>query len=74
MRDNIQGGNVMSKALSIIVPVYNKSQFLQQCVSSIDELKLNHDEIEAIFVDDVSTDDSLEQLKQFEQTVITCVL
>lgn len=68
MRDNIQGGNVMSKALSIIVPVYNKSQFLQQCVSSIDELKLNHDEIEAIFVDDVSTDDSLEQLKQFEQT------
>lgn len=58
----------MSKALSIIVPVYNKSQFLQQCVSSIDELKLNHNEIEAIFVDDVSTDDSLEQLKQFEQT------
>ena len=68
MRDNIQGGNVMSKALSIIVPVYNKSQFLQQCVSSIDELKLNHNEIEVIFVDDVSTDDSLEQLKQFEQT------
>ncbi|WP_412519089.1 DUF5776 domain-containing protein [Staphylococcus simulans] len=58
----------MSKTLSIIVPVYNKAQFLRQCLTSIDELKLNHEEVEAIFVDDVSTDGSLEQLKEFERT------
>ena len=41
---------------SIIVPVYNASKYLEDCVSSI--LKQNHRSFEIILVDDGSTDSS----------------
>lgn len=67
-KDTTLGGTVLPKKLSIIVPVYNKTLYLAQCIQSIDELELNHSEIEAIFIDDASTDDSLSQLQQYEVT------
>lgn len=49
----------MEKNLSIIIPVYNKAAYLSTCIESIQALTLDHSTIEAIFVDDGSTDDSL---------------
>lgn len=44
------------KLLSIIVPVYNASIFLQKCIDSI--LENSFDSFEAIFINDGSTDSS----------------
>lgn len=45
----------MAHTLSIIIPVYNTSAFLEKCVESV--LKQNV-EMEIILIDDGSTDDS----------------
>ncbi|MDW8799077.1 DUF5776 domain-containing protein [Staphylococcus pseudoxylosus] len=55
----------MEKLLSIIVPVYNKAYFLETCIESINKLNINKDKIEAIFVDDCSSDNSLEIVESF---------
>ena len=46
--------------VSVIVPVYNAGEFLKTCAESI--LKQSLHDIEVIFVDDGSTDDSREIL------------
>lgn len=48
--------------LSIIIPVYNEGPYLRRCLNSI---KLTEG-VEVIAVDDKSTDDSLEILKDYE--------
>ena len=56
----------MSKTkISIIVPVYNTSQYLERCIRSIIIQSLK--EIEIICVNDGSTDSSLEILKKMAQ-------
>lgn len=57
----------MEKVLSIIVPVYNKEKFLKECVESIENLEISKDKIEALFIDDLSTDNSYEILKEYEK-------
>ena len=42
--------------ISVIVPVYNTSQYINKCIQSLVNQSLN--EIEIILVDDGSTDDS----------------
>lgn len=42
--------------ISVIVPVYNASQFLDQCITSI--LNQSYSDIELILIDDCSTDES----------------
>lgn len=51
--------------VSIIIPVYNASRYLRECLDSIllGDLK----EIEVIAVDDGSTDDSLNILNQYRE-------
>ncbi|HIT07288.1 MAG TPA: glycosyltransferase family 2 protein [Candidatus Scybalocola faecipullorum] len=51
--------------VSVIVPVYNAQDYLEQCIVSILEQTLQ--EIEVICVDDSSTDRSLEILKKYEK-------
>ena len=51
----------MTKDLAIIVPVYNKELFLDKTMQSIDNLNVDKSQIEVIFVDDASTDQSLEK-------------
>lgn len=51
--------------VSVIVPVYNTEKYLQQCLDSI--LSQTLQEIEVICVDDGSTDDSPQILKEFER-------
>ncbi len=47
--------------VSIIVPIYNSTQYLEQCVRSL--MKQTHPNIEYLFVDDASTDGSVDLLK-----------
>jgi len=51
--------------VSVIVPVYNTSKYLRRCADHL--VKQTIDEIEIIFVNDGSTDDSLEILKDYEK-------
>lgn len=44
--------------VSIIVPVYNASKYLNGCLNSLWDQSMSHGEYEIIFVDDGSTDDS----------------
>ena len=50
--------------LSIIIPVFNKADYLEQCVKSI--MTQTIDDYEIICVDDCSTDDSLTILKKLK--------
>lgn len=50
--------------VSIIIPVYNASQYLAECLDSI--IAQTFEDIEIICINDGSTDDSLEILKQYQ--------
>ena len=55
--------------LSIIIPVYNSSKFLRECLDSI--LKQDSYEYEIICVDDGSEDNSLDILHEYEKLFYT---
>ena len=55
----------MSPAISVIVPVYNAESYLQECVDSL--LQQSFQDVEFIFVDDGSTDRSVEILEDYRQ-------
>ncbi|MCY7495353.1 glycosyltransferase family 2 protein [Bacillus safensis] len=57
----------MEKLISIIIPVYNKEKFLKNCVDSIINIKIDKEKVEAIFVDDCSTDLSVDILKEYQK-------
>jgi len=50
--------------VSIIIPVYNTSKYLKQCLDSVINQTLT--EIEIICIDDGSTDKSLTILKEYQ--------
>ena len=52
------------KLVSIIVPVYNREKSIVECYNSL--IKQKYKNIEIVFVDDGSTDDSLKILKGFD--------
>lgn len=52
----------MNPLVSIIVPIYNVSRFIKKCAESL--LSQSYDNIEYIFIDDSSPDDSIKILKQ----------
>lgn len=51
--------------ISIILPVYNASKYLDECIKSI--LDQSYKNYEAIFVDDGSKDNSLEILRKYQK-------
>ena len=55
----------MSSAISVIVPVYNAESYLQECADSL--LQQTFRDVEFIFVDDGSTDRSVEFLEEYRQ-------
>ena len=50
----------MNKVLSIVIPVWNKSHFTKSCLKDLEQLPEDH---EIIIVDNGSTDDTQEALK-----------
>lgn len=61
------------KLVSIIVPIYNVSLYLEKCIDSI--MSQEYKKIEIILVDDGSTDDSLEICKRYaekDSRIIIC--
>jgi teichuronic acid biosynthesis glycosyltransferase TuaG len=55
-----------TKLISVIVPTYNSIHYLEECVNSI--FAQTHQNTEIIFIDDVSTDDTLEKLYEYSNT------
>ena len=51
-------GQNMMKKVSVIIPVYNAEKFLVKCIESL--VKQTLEEIELIFINDGSTDLSLQ--------------
>lgn len=57
--------------LSIIVPVYNVEKYVKECVGTL--LKQTIDNFEIIIVDDGSTDNSIDIIKDFNDDRITII-
>ena len=53
----------MSIKVSVVVPVYNAGPYLEPCANSLLDQTMPATELELIFVNDGSTDDSLDQLQ-----------
>ncbi len=49
---------------SIIIPNYNKGQYINECLSSV--FNQSYKNVEIIVIDDGSTDNSLEEIKKFD--------
>jgi len=54
--------------ISVIIPTYNKAQYLKEAIESV--LNQAYKEIEVIVIDDGSTDDTGEVIKSFDDTRI----
>lgn len=52
---------------SVIIPVYNTKEYLEQCVESV--LAQTQKEIEIILVDDGSTDGSNRIIQKYEKNI-----
>lgn len=48
----------------MIIPVYNREDLIESCISSINRQTLDKDKFEVIFVDDFSSDNSVAKIKQ----------
>lgn len=56
----------MEKKISIIIPCYNVEPYLDRCFESLIHQTLDFEQIELIFVNDASTDGTLDKLTAFE--------
>lgn len=54
----------MKPKISIIIPVYNSEEFLEECLNSSIHQTLQ--EIEIVIINDASTDKSLQIIKDFQ--------
>ncbi|MDE5872872.1 MAG: glycosyltransferase, partial [Lachnospiraceae bacterium] len=57
----------MKKYISVIVPCYNGVKFLDRCIKSILEQTIGYKHLEMIFINDASTDNTLELLMDYEK-------
>ena len=57
-------GEILTK-ISVIVPIYNTEEYLSQCLDSV--INQTFEDIEIICVNDGSTDNSLEILKEYQE-------
>ena len=64
----------MEKYISIIVPCYNAVAYLNRCVDSLLAQTIGYEHLEMIFINDASTDDTLDVLlgyeKKYEDNII----
>lgn len=57
--------NTKNPKISVIIPIYNTSSYLRQCLDSV--LAQDFDDYEVICVNDGSTDNSLEILREYQK-------
>lgn len=62
------------KKISVIVPCYNVDKYIDRCVKSLVNQTLGIDDMELIFVDDASTDHTLEKLAGWEEKYPNSIL
>ena len=55
---------------SIIIPNYNKEKYIKRCLDSIVTQTLNKSKYEIILIDDGSTDNSLDIIKNYDVTLL----
>lgn len=55
----------MSIIVSVVMPVYNESAFIDRCMTSLMNQTYPRDKVEWILVDGMSTDDTVEKLKKY---------
>lgn len=53
--------------ISIIIPCYNVSSYIDRCLTSVTMQTIGMDAMEIICIDDASTDDTWQKLQQWEQ-------
>lgn len=53
--------------ISVIIPCYNVSLYIDRCLTSITSQSIGLDALEIICIDDASTDDTLQKLQIWEQ-------
>lgn len=53
------------KKVSVIVPCYNASEYLDQCMRSLLDQTIGREELEVILIDDVSTDDTKIKIQEY---------
>ena len=56
-------------SVSVVVPVYNAEDTIEECVSSLLKLDYPEDRIELVFVNNASTDQTLEILRRYSQKI-----
>lgn len=66
--------NMEEKKISVIIPVYNAENYLEECLDSIVNQTIGIEDIELIVVDDGSTDHSLQYLMKYEQKYPNSIL
>ncbi len=64
----------MQKKISVIIPCYNVEQYIDRCVSSLVNQTIGIENLELIFVDDASTDETCVHLEKWEQQYEDSVL
>lgn len=57
-------------SFSIIIPNYNKEKYIEECLNSIYSQTLDKNKFEVLFIDDNSSDNSLEIVKNFPDVKI----
>ena len=68
-----EGGVINMVKISVIIPIYNCEQYIEQCVRSV--LRQTLKDLEVICVDDGSTDQSVQVLRELMRTderIILC--
>ena len=55
----------MPTKVSVVVPVYNPGPYIEPCIESLLAQTMSTDDLELVFVNDGSTDDSLERLRRY---------
>jgi glycosyltransferase involved in cell wall biosynthesis len=64
----------MKKLISIIIPCYNVEKYIERCIESLVNQTMNIDEMEFIFVNDASTDRTLDILLSYEKKYSNSVI
>ena len=64
----LKGSIVHGVKISFIVPVFNKEEYIRDCLNSL--ISQDMDDIEIIVVDDGSSDDTSKILKEYEDKII----